>query len=109
MDDEKNTLDDQQIEAMLAPLRKPSGRKPSRLRPLVIGLSLMAAMLVALVFSLPKSNKNKAQTRGGPVATCGNDKVEPGEDCEPPNAANCGPDCLRPATSPQEQQPAQRP
>ena len=36
--DEKKPLDDQQIEAMLAPLRTHTGAKRSRLRPLVIGL-----------------------------------------------------------------------
>ena len=108
MSDENNPLDDQQIEAMLAPLRKPT--KPrSRLRPLVIGLSFMAVMLIALVLSLPKKRTRTTQDRGGPVATCGNGKVEPGEDCEPPLGTNCGAACLDHTPAPQQEHPAEQP
>ena len=107
--DEKKPLDDQQIEAMLAPLRTHTEAKRSRLRPLVIGLGLMTAMLLILVLSLPNRQAKEGQSQGGPVATCGNGIVEPGEDCEPPNGPNCRADCLHPAPTSHQQQPTKSP
>jgi hypothetical protein len=108
LSEQEEPLDGRKIEAMLAPLRK-GARKRSGLRPFVVGLIFMAIMLIALVLSLPKARKGKGNERGGPVATCGNGTIEPGEDCEPPGESDCGADCLNQAAAPQETEPKQSP